>query len=217
MKFNKVRFILLSLICIFIYDCYNDDYNNDLRLSKNNTKNTSNKTNFEQVIISQLNSISGDSDSFIINSNINPFNALNFKSVHDFCNFKNDVKYILNSDVISVQPSTYQSQFRVVHSEISVLNILIDQKLYNDDICQNYNFINLFSNLKGNIIGKYWIQQGFNSIIFNGTNIINFNGRLSYKFFIGDISVIYNDERSFKLIIDIITGVPLSIMENEDF
>ena len=213
----RIKETVLFTSFLLILSCHTDENDSVIPNPINFKLNWNEKTNYDQIIMSQLNAICGDSDTFYLNLNIDPDNALSFNSVHDFFIFKNEVEYLNSSEVINIQPGIYRSRFRVKQNEIASINILVDQKLDNDEINQNYYITNLSSKLKGYALGQHWNQHSFYEIIFNGTSIIDFYGTMSYTFYLGNNSVIYNDSRAFKLIIDIITGVPLSIVEIEGF
>lgn len=212
-RYIKGSFILVLLITTNC--CYTSDDLNQKSIERKQTSLNSNcNSPLNMLLISgQLSMNLGPGDSFEFSYLNDSDNALEFTSVHEFINFKNDHTFIYDYNVSQGPVGIHSTNFRDLVGQSFSLDISIRQKLDDEDHNQYYIIKDIVSNLNEIHDSRQWNQFTYSYNLFNGTAIIDLKGSLTYCLLINSIGVVFNDARHFKIIIDIHTGYPVSILE----
>ena len=205
----------MCLALSFFYNCNSSDEFE--KFEENPSKdilNTSYSKAFEyNGIIDELSNFLGPGDQIDIVNYEDLDSVLIFMSIHDFINYKNDAYFYMSSEVINNSNGIHSTRYREILNDISSIDIIVDQKLDDEDNNQSYAVQNITSALKGKTLGKSWIQENFNYLLFNETCIIDLYGQIRYRIQINDLGIEYKDARHYKIINDIHTGFPLNILD----
>lgn len=212
MKIHSYYFSFLLGVLMSSYSCSAVDCDGETPLIKSNQSNPS----YLLEIIAQLNEVLGSGDIFEFNQNFNATNALVFVSVHDFIVYKRNHQFYINYDVSESSMGIHSTKYRDVYNRINSIDIGVKQKLESEDHDQLYGIQDIETNMSGDLLGRGWEHLYYYYEIFNGNAVINLYGINIYFILIDSVGIEYHDYKHYKIIIDIHTGYPLSILEVDE-
>ncbi|WP_299674947.1 hypothetical protein [uncultured Dokdonia sp.] len=162
-----------------------------------------------------LESLLGGNDSFQYPADVDPDNAIHFDSVEEFAEFLQGAEFDLTLPVTEQQNGNRITTFRVDYGLTNV-DLFVNQILNDPSINQEYELIEVSSEVTGITLGFTWDQTAIEYIIEGNEAIITVFGNLKYNLFLESVGTIYTDVKIFELHIDINTGQPISIFDIED-
>ncbi|MFT5890623.1 MAG: hypothetical protein ACI9Y7_000716 [Dokdonia sp.] len=197
-------------------DCeYGFDLNCDCLPNPSDEENSSDGIILSLDIIMDLNALLGTNDSYIYPADVNPDDAHYFDTVDQFSEFLQNPELDLSQPLIDTDEGNRITTFRVDYG-LTNLDLFVNQILNNPIENQEYEFIEVTSELSGITIGSSWEQTAVEHVIVGNEAIITVFGSLNFNLFIESIGTIYTDVKIFELHIDINTGEPISIFDIED-
>jgi hypothetical protein len=210
--------VVICLTLSFYFSCDKSDEieNFELNPSKNILNTSYSKAFNYNGIPDELTNFLGPGDQFEIVNYEDLDSVLVFSSVHDFINYKNDSFLYMDTEVINNGNGIHSTRYREILNEMASINIIVNQKLDDEDANQSYAVKNIMSVLYGKTKGKSWFQESYNYLLFNGTSIIDLFGKIRYRILIDDLGIEFTDARHYKIINDIHTGFPLNILDADD-
>jgi len=216
MRFNKNylgSLIFVGLLSVFC--CDTEDDLNQMSIKRGPSNINQNCYDLLSVISisNQLSMNLGPGDYFEFSCQYDSNNALEFANVHEFINFKNNHIFIYDYDVVQDPIGIHTTNFRDFIGQSFSLDIRVLQKLDDEDHLQFYIVQEIISSLNQPDISRQWNQITYSYNLFNGNAIIDLKGSLTYRLFFNSVGVEFNDARHFKIIVDIHTGYPVSIIE----
>ena len=202
-----MEFILITSGCTMI-----SDENMDNRGLRNESK-VKNCSFIPYDVIEDAQSVLGPLDKFKC------LEGLNEESISQFSNFQMFKEYITplsyNAiDETSINTEGYViSRFIIEHHNQVHIKILVSQKIFDEDVNQNYSLKTVKSIMNESDFEGQWTPLSYQWEISNNLVIIDYCGRMEYLVQISGFDFRISDYRKFKLIIDQLTGLPLDIIE----
>lgn len=148
-------------------------------------------------------------DSFVIDSSIDPDDALTFSSVEEFTLFRQS--YQLDSD-FPIEIDQHGNRVASLRIDIGLHNIdvFLSQSVDLNNP-ENYQFLGVSSQLSGLTVGRTWHQNDEIEVaIIENEVIVTINGTLNTNLFIESIGTIYSDTLTIEVHLSKLTGEILS-------
>ncbi|MBT8266953.1 MAG: hypothetical protein KJO41_08210 [Bacteroidia bacterium] len=208
-KISLKRGYIILLIKISLFSC--SKFDDQIYYSTNDFGNRNSICNLS--LQAEFNDIMELNDYIDLNVYFSLENTLFFDSVHDFYNLLNVNENIFdNYSITESSNSIFETRFRVFYNKSSSLDFEILYKLEDENINQDFMVINLESSFGGISVGRDWIEQLSQTSFFSGNVVIDYHGYLKYNLIINNIGVAYYDYKHYKIVLDIHTGFPISIL-----
>ncbi|WP_299763214.1 hypothetical protein [uncultured Dokdonia sp.] len=167
-----------------------------------------------EILAIALNNLLGNGDSYTFDESIDSNNSIHFNTIDEFTDFLNTFETDLTIPTID-QGNNRITTFRVDWG-LTNLDLFVNQILNNPTENQDYNLVEVTSELSGITLGLSWEQASIEHSVVGNEAIITVFGSRNFNLFIESIGAIYTDTIIIELHIDINTGNPISIFQIEN-
>lgn len=181
-------------------------------LENPDNENSSDGIVIDLSIIAALQAQADPNDSYIFDPNLNPNEALHFNNVDEFTEFRKGWEFISDQPIIETQEGNHITAVRLRRNALLTMNFdLFVNQILNDPINnQEYEFIEVTSEISGTTFAHSWEQVAIEHVIIGNEIIVTVYGNLNFNLFLESIGTIYTDVIILELHINIDTGEPIS-------
>ncbi|WP_204344814.1 hypothetical protein [Psychroserpens algicola] len=156
-----------------------------------------------------------DGDTYIYDITITEENAMNFDTVQEFVEYKNDIEYELNANNELLLNGQFSTKAEISLGLRALININVKQNLKDESINQDYEITDVITSFTGFTLGGSWEQISLPSdyTVLGNVAIVTVEGILHYNLFAEGIGTVFSELKVFELKINIETGELISIIE----